>query len=534
MPAQYVNNEPEFKLKTRPADTKPLQDTTQDEQWLISFDDNTMTTETASSSSSSDEEDEHESAKWYSRNDTALKDPREMRKLILGQSRVGLDIVQALQSSTASKKKVDVTGKRRERKSVLPQNVWGEVQQQLKDEGIELVNREKGGAAEGRTRATLTYYGTSAMFYNHQVKTKIRMRIRYYLSYVRQADGEITDVQREGATQTNGFLELKVKSPRAFEENSVDKYRLLVPDALISKLVNLDATQDTFLNELELVKEEIQSQNPEKKTLIETMFGILGKLAQRKSAFIRPSLVISYERSAYKYVEKDYPIPVKETNSKKRSRSQVQSSKKTSKKLPRLAKVFPWRRRKNRTQPVDNKPDGSETSITEGHHDEVASLTSHTTADTDASVEHHDIEYQFTIDRNVRAHYPLLPLAGAVHMPIAEHFDVANRTELMSYPTQARVIEFKEPLVVAELPNKDRSDDHNTLINVLVSKMESLIMWGDYDENIGKYGNLRSRLMQEHKTNRIKNEQIKIDFTGTGEYREQHFVDVPTNLEFRE
>ena len=107
-------------------------------------------------------------------------------------------------------------------------------------------------------------------------------------------------------------------------------------------------------------------------------------------------------------------------------------------------------------------------------------------------------------------------------MPIVEHFDVSNHTELMRYPAEARVIEFKEPLVVAELPRKDRSDDHNTLIRVLVEKMESLIMWGDYDANIGKYGNLRSRLMQEHKTNRIKNELIEIDFSGKGEYNKNN------------
>lgn len=523
MPAPYIT-QPEFELKTESStETKPTTQNTaesQEEQWLISFDDS-MTT-----SDSEDDEEEYNTNKWYARNDTALTNLRAIRKLVLGQARVGLNMVNALQASTVSKKKVDVTGKRRERKSVLPQNIWGEVQQQLREEGIELVNREKAGAAEGRTRATMTYYGTSAVFYNHQVRTKIRMRIRYYLSYVKLADGTLTDVQREGATQNMGFLELKVKSPRAFEENSVDKYRLLVSDENIAQLINLDATQDSFLNQLDSVKQAIQNKNMEQATLIDTMFGIFGDLAQRKPAFIRPSMVISYERSAYKYVEKNYPIPVKPVtnNKKKRSRS---TSKKSAKKLSKLSKIF---HRSRRTSPIHEKHvEGTEStsSTTDAHRDELESLTSDgffneplTDAATTANVEYHDIEYQFTIDRGVRAHYPLLPKAGAKRMPIAEHFDVANRTELMRYPAEARVIEFKEPLVVAELPKKGRSEDHNTLIKVLVAKMESLIMWGDYDANIGKYGNLRSRLVQEHKTNRIKNEMIEIDFSGTGHYNQ--------------
>ena len=215
----------EHNLLTAANKQTPKQEVIDD--WFVTPDDSSANGSSSSDDELEDEGDKNNSDKWYERNDAALTETRDMRKLFIGQARVGLDMVNSLQASAASKKKVDVTGMRRERKSVLPQHIWGQVEQELSKEGIQLVNREKAGAAEGRTRATLTYYGTSAVFFNHQVRTKIRMRIRYYLSYVRQPDGTLTDVQREGATKEKGFLELKVKSPRAFEENSVDKYRLL-------------------------------------------------------------------------------------------------------------------------------------------------------------------------------------------------------------------------------------------------------------------------------------------------------------------
>ena len=466
---------------------------------------------------------------WYIRNATALEEPRALRKLVLPKPREGLDFVRALQEATESKKTNDITGKRRERKSVLPKETWATVEEELQARGIRLESREKPGAADGRIKATLTYYGTSAVFFNHQVRTKIRMRIRYYVSYEKTVDGTIFNVRREGATKDKGFLELKVKSPRAYDENSVDKYRLLVSDYLIAQLINLDATEATFLNDLDLVRQSVEKElNVDQAKLIGVVFHIIGKLAKRKPAFNRPSLVISYERSAYKYIEEDYPIPVS-TPSSKRQRSHVgRSSSKKSSKAPRIASVFHWRRRRgsqavpvDKLESTDTAPEDrdSEDQHPSGiFHSEMASLAEPLTKPPPENVKLLDIEYQFTIDKHVRAHYPLLPVPGATRMPVAEHFDVANKTELMRYPSNARVVEFKEPIIVASLPEKDRSTTHNSLVHVLVDRMQAEIMWGDYDENIGKYGNFRSRIVQEHRTNRIKNKQIQIDFTGTGKY----------------
>ena len=484
-----------------------------------------------------DEGDADTDNDWYRRNSTALEEPRQIRKLIIPQPRVGLDFVRALQDATQTKKTNDITGKRRERKSVLPKETWADVQGQLEARGIHLESREKPGEADGRTKATVTYYGTSAVFYNHQVRTKIRMRIRYYVSYEKSNDGTISNVRREGATKDKGFLELKVKSPRAYDENSVDKYRLLVSDHLVAQLVNLDPTEATFLNELDLVKQSIERESKDDQaTLINTVFHVIGTLAKRKSAFIRPSLVVSYERSAYKYIEKDYPIPSTERSGKRDHSLFRLSSKKASNKAPRTDSMFRWRRRRGRPSiaVVDKLQESTETASSGEHDDsethqllnmdgifnskELSLETPLIDPSPNENVKLHDIEYQFTIDKDVRAHYALLPLKGATRMPVAEHLYAANKSELMRYPSEARVVEFKEPLAVATLPEKDRSTTHNSLVHLLVDRMQAEIMWGDYDENVGKYGNFRSRLMAEHRTNRIKNEKIQIDFSGTGKY----------------
>lgn len=482
------------------------------------------------------EGDADKDSAWYKRNSTALEEPRQIRKLILPQPRLGLEFVRALQDATQTKKTNDITGKRRERKSVLPKETWADVQEQLQVRGIQLESREKPGEADGRTKATVTYYGTSAVFYNHQVRTKIRMRIRYYASYEKSDDGIISNVRREGSTKDKGFLELKVKSPRAYDENSVDKYRLLVSDHLVAQLVNLDPTEATFLNELDIVKQAIQKESKDDQAnLINTVFHVIGTLAKRKSAFIRPSLVVSYERSAYKYIEKDYPIPSTERSGKRDRSHFSRSSKKESSKAPRITSMFRWRRRCGRPSvAVADKLESTETASSGEHEDsethqllkmdgifhsnELSLETPLIGPSPKEKVKLHDIEYQFTIDKDVRAHYALLPLKGATRMPVAEHLYPENKSELMRYPSEARVVEFKEPLAVATLPERDRSTTHNSLIHVLVDRMQAEIMWGDYDENIGKYGNFRGRLMAEHRTNRIKNEKIQIDFSGTGEY----------------
>jgi len=495
------------------------------EHWLQSLVDDTNKDHTKTN----DNDKAHGS--WFIRNTSARDDTTKISKDILPEPRIGLGIVHALAGSKHQNKNnetaIDVTGQRRERKSVLPMQSWTRVEGLLAEQGIHLENREKqegGSVATSRTRSTLTYYGTSLVFYNHQVKTKIRMRIRYYLSYIKNEDGTIAAVQREGATKDKGFLELKVKSPRASDPGSVDKYRLSVSDDLVAQLVNLDPTAPDFLSQLDIVKQGVQKESKEEQSaLIDTMFHVIGKLAKRKASFIRPSLVVTYERSAFTFNEPNYPVPAlkKTTKNKRQSSRQMDRLLKKSRHGPRLANVFQWRRGRSASK---GQVQSSETSSS-GNDSETQDLTLHPEGapvmNATQNVQFHDIEYQFTIDRNVRALYPLLPKKGASQMPVAEHFDLANKTELMRYPSEARVVEFKEPLVVATLPEKDRSPIHNFLVHILVDRMQSEIMFGDYDENVGKYGNFRRRLMEEHHTNRIKNHQIRIDFSGTGEYENE-------------
>lgn len=481
------------------------------------------------------------SQRAYKRNTIADEDPRELRKLIIAEPRVGLRFIQLLQeASEGQKKTIDVTGKRRERKSVLDASVWEKAQSELMDKGIILESREKGEASSDRARATLTYYGSSAVFFNHQVKTKLRMRIRYYLSYTRTSEGKIVDVQREGVTKDKGFLELKVKSPRAFEENSVDKYRLLVSDTLISELINLDATHPNFLQDMQRLSADILRDNEGKEELTVTMFSIMAALAKRKPAFIRPSLVITYERSAFKYIEKNYPVKKTKDDQTHRVSYRTRKSRRGYKLLSSAIRWICTGRRSAQHISLEKQESTEPVSdITDNQKPTAPTKQSLKLLDDDATnddcwlligdeatpcnirckdVEFHDIEYQFTIDKYVRAHYPLLPIKGATVMPVVEHFDSTNQTEIMRYPTNARVVEFKEPLLVANLPRRYRTATHNGFLDFLVERMREYILFSCYDENVGKYGNFRRRLMEEKSTDRIKNTMIDIDLSGSGEY----------------
>ena len=396
--------------------------------------------------------------------DTSARDNhRVMKRHVINRPNEGVALVRALK---VTEKGDSVTDCRRERKSVIPEAKWQKVIEDLKGFGVELQARDNPIAA-GRTGATLTYYGTSAVFLNHQVKTKIRMRIRYYVDYVRAGNEAPTDVHRSDKTLHEGFLEIKIKTPRASEENFVDKYRLVVPDDLIAKLVNLDPHSEQFEAQLREFCEAVKGSGADSGAmvndpeLVDVMCSVIKTLAKKSAAFIKPSLVITYERTGKMLREKDYPVP---SGTRDETR----------------AKHWPLRL-----------------------------LSSHKKG---RSVRPKDIEYQFTVDRRVRAHFPLLPTAGSTSMPVEAHFDSRLGTEIARYPDDVCVVEFKEPKEVAALNRDQRSATHNVLVDVLVRSMKDDIQWGDFDEQVGKYGNFRRRIVGEHQPRKGKNEQISVVF----------------------
>src|SRR5262245_17046956 len=141
---------------------------------------------------------------------TAARDRRgALQSLKIKGSTQGIAIVNQLK---ATEDAASVTDCRRERKAPVSAATMNDMFERLRSKGVEFTSRER-GLQEGRTNATLTFYGNSATFYNHQETTKIRMRVRYYVDYARDAEGVISDVKRSKKTATEGFLELKVKTP---------------------------------------------------------------------------------------------------------------------------------------------------------------------------------------------------------------------------------------------------------------------------------------------------------------------------------
>jgi len=411
------------------------------------------------------------------RNTAARDDPGALapirilpRKMVVGPDGVHVDEggVALVRRLKATESLASVTDCRRERKAPVPASTLEEMLASLEEQGVGLKAREGGGA--GRANATLTYYGAAAAFENHQENTKIRMRIRYYVDYARDGSGAITDVRRAAKTSTSGYLELKVKTPRAGEENFVDKYRVVAPDWLVARLVHLDPDAEGFAAELGGLRDELRGvlddggapKNDARR--VEAMFSVIELLAKKDRRFLRPGLAISYERAGYTHDEKGYSL-----DTKRKARSALSVAR------ARFARCF---------------------------RGEVAPRAE----------DRRDVQYQLTVDKEVRAHYPLLPAPGERAMPVAEHFDPARGTEVARYPRVVRVVELKEPKIVASRPRDLRSATHNALNDTVVEGMKRSIQWGDFDAQTGKYGSFRGRIHQAHDPRTIKNEKIAVVF----------------------
>lgn len=416
----------------------------------------TASPETARAADSSEPEAVPVPVEHFVRNTAARDDYRLLGAVRLRRPLEGIHWVALLK---ATEEKASVTDCRRERKSPIRVTTFDAAIEALKARGIELRRREA-NSDQGRVDTTLTYYGSAATFYNHQTQTKIRMRIRFYLSHGLGANGEKVDVRRAPSTSSSGFLELKVKNPRAAEESFVDKYRLVVPDSLLARLVNLDLEEGRFREGLSEIADEIKSSRDETggalndPRRVDAMFSLIASLGGRDRRFVRPSLVVTYARSGYKYDEKGYAFS-----------PQAQD-----------AVGSLWGRRPPKEQQTM------------------------------------DVQYQLTVDRDVRAHYPLLPLGDVGRMPVEAHFDPRFETEIARYPSDVRVLELKEPKRIAGLPRAARSETHNAFVDLLLKPMETDIQWGDFDEQVGKYGTFRRRIFEAHDPRKIVNEKVELDF----------------------
>ncbi|MCB9228446.1 MAG: hypothetical protein H6618_02455 [Deltaproteobacteria bacterium] len=335
----------------------------------------------------------------------------------------------------------NTTNNRREKKSVLRQESWNSIQNFLKEQsGIHFVSREH--EDPGKIRATVTFYGLSARFFNHGIMTKLRMRVRFYMTYQQSPSGEISAIMRSEASRTSGILELKIKNPSPSEEHSVHKYRISVPDALLIRLFSVrpgSRNAEKLFSEI-LEESEKKKLNPpgQDKMLLDTIHF----LAKRNPAFLKPLWVISYNRKALAFDEKQYPLAV--THKKEKSGL--------------FSRFF----KKTRPVPPDQK--------------------------------FLSVQYQITMDENVRFHRPVWHKKSDF-IPLDIYFRNDSGTAFAAYPKDSVTVEFKVPAPVAWYGRKDRSRIHNILHDRLLIPMKDQIIQG-FSMERGKAGHLNTWLKE--------------------------------------
>lgn len=221
----------------------------------------------------------------------------------------GRILVEQLKNSIAKK---STTSLRREQKTVTFATHLHERLQWLQDpfKKIRILKKNKimavvfstrDHAQNGYKNITYTFYGKGAYFWNLGIKTKIKLRARFYL----QENIANGSYERAKALESLSFLELKVKNPSPEELNSVNKYRVKIEDRDLLELINTEKEKTSEV--LAKIKNNTLNKVQGKKTeMIETMFLVIKDLATEDNKFIEPQLAISYERTAKKFLEEKY------------------------------------------------------------------------------------------------------------------------------------------------------------------------------------------------------------------------------------
>ena len=170
-----------------------------------------------------------------------------------------------------------------------------------KNKRMAIVFTTRDFAKSGYKNVTFTFYGKGAFFWNLGIKTKIKLRARFYLQK-NIIDGSY---ERSDEMTSHSFLELKVKNPSPNELNSVNKYRVKIED---SDLLQLFFTKEEDIEKnLQQIKDRLLEQADVKKIkMIEAMFSVIDDLTATDNKFIKPQIAISYERTAKKYLEEKY------------------------------------------------------------------------------------------------------------------------------------------------------------------------------------------------------------------------------------
>ena len=356
------------------------------------------------------------------------------------RSLTGRGLIESLRVASG---KGTTTSNRKEKKAVLSEESWRQIQADLdsvpvvreKQKGIRFCAREKteGG---GRISATITYYGMSANFYNHGITSKLRMRVRFYVSYKLSPDGHIKDFQRSELTRDRGMLELKIKNPGPAEEHSVHKYRIPVRDELLTSLFEVRPGSPEAAALFTRISWEGSRYpgNGNRLGEFQKVAGAIHVLGQGHSGFLKPLWVITYNRRALSFSEPAYPLAGRKA-------------------------------RRGTTWPAGEWCTENDT---------------------------RPVEYQLTIDKNVRFHRPRWALAGNTVL-LEAYVDPIADTAFAAYPQDSVVVEFKDPAPVAWYSKRERSEIHNLLHDHLLAGMKDH-MYPGFSGARGKAGHLKAWL----------------------------------------
>ena len=225
-------------------------------------------------------------------------------------SSYGRLLVEKLQKSG---NEISVTTARKELKNVVDKDVYKKYFRRLKQpflkkgsskkpKYIQIDIQDRDIKIDGYKNVTYTFYGRGVYFWNFGVKTKIKMRARFYL--LKNENGDLT---RPVTMKNYSFLEIKVKNPSPNLQGSVAKYRTKIPDDLLYMLLSLDADNVEFGLKLKAVEDEVIAYNSNKNALkITNMFHVIKELSYKTREFIKPQLATSYERNAKKFREQNY------------------------------------------------------------------------------------------------------------------------------------------------------------------------------------------------------------------------------------
>lgn len=345
--------------------------------------------------------------------------------------RLGRMLLRSLQKT---QKKRNTTTARTEQKSVIEESLLKSsllnLQQPIlkkkhffaKKKEYEIAFASRDHQPDNGVNQTFTFYGRGMYFWNEGIKTKIKLRARFYLERYFDQRGST----RPEIMKNHSYLELKIKNPSPKELGTVNKYRIKISDKYLLQLFKLDFAAENFATDLKHIRKGVIKFGKQDRleTMIKQFFAVIKQLARFNPEIAKPVIAISYEREAKKFVEETYKI----------------------------------RARFKSKQIIKN------------------------------------LEYQLTLDRNIKGYIP--DLESILSVGLTQYLCHDSREDFVYlYPNDAVVVETKIPLAISHLNPKYQSQIHKKIERDFVDSIYSeRNVLNNFRLNQGKAGFLKSFL----------------------------------------